>query len=715
MPSFVFQLTSDAAPPHICTTDPVGWQEMKYSLVRDTKYHGVAFEVSLQLTFVKAAGNYIKTLYEAYGPEVAIRLTVFEQNPNELRFEEVHTGRLDMTTYKALPVGVSVTVAETTLASKLQNQDDVQVDLLSPVALSGSALPAASPAVAVLHSQQLPKRFEAVMGTTPTAAYSGIIFDSDSRGSVLYFGFGEVKKNEFNFPITSTLTDSNDEPIAAFPITEAGAYTFDLRIRFKDSIHREGSNGDFDKVQIRVYFRVNNGAPQQLAAYVDNDVDGPVDAVLDGTYQGVHALAAGDRVYLYAFQQVQDVHGNVLTGSYQFSNQITVLSGSYLRISATTTTAATSCNGVLVHEAYQRVLSSMTGQNNIFYSDYFGRTDSTPAYAVDGSGALRMVTNGYWLSGFPISTSTPPAEGEVDYRKGLFCSLSDLFSSTDATDCLGMSTELVNGRPVVRIEPRAFYYPTSVVLALGSVTELSKSVAPEHLYGTAEVGFTTWKPAANETLEFNGKRSYTLPLTITKNSYTALSPYIGGGYLIEEARRNRFDLATAQDSKADDNNYLICLRRSGGLLVAERDEAFAEVTGIPNPSTAYNLRLSPGRSLRRHGAFLQPTLYRRPAAKVRAGAVEGFNSLSTQLTTETTPVDERADVLAAELPARLFAGEVYEFTVQLRWAQLKSLRARPYGRISFLDNLGQRLSGYLQRLDYSPATRRAEFKLLRAD
>ena len=747
MAPLIFQLTSDALAPLQLATDPIGWDGLKYLWERSLKYHGVAFSVSSELTFVKAAAAYLRTVYEggtdstgraiaARGVEGLVTLTVFEQNPNELQPEEIYRGRVDFTTYASSEAGVSVSCKETGFTTALLTRTGTAVDLLGNQSLTGLALPAYAPTLATLHSRQTLQRFELRRTTADNAPQPGIISDlilntkGDPENSLLFF-FGmdaEPLINELGIAPFATGPESGDSysPINLpfYTATAAGTHTIELRLNTTVHLYHSVA-GKFEKVNIKYHFR-KNGDPATATdlipplgqsapfaeqpsgiAYINQYYE-----LNTGVHTFVEPMVAGDRLYLYG-----EVYLHQWTAS-SYTMQVTCAMGvgSYLKVSAPTTTPATTCPGLLVHEAFTRICEAATDTRDAFYSDYFGRTDTRRPYLANGPGALRLLTSGFQLRGFPLPASPAPATGEIDPRKSLALSFDDLYAGCDATDCLGMGIEARNGRPVVRVEPRGYFYQPTETLRLGRVTDLKKRVYPDGLYNEAAVGYAHWQSgAANGLDEFNGRRTYALPLTQSRKIYTAISPLNAAGYLIEEARRERFIAGATKEGRADAEPFVICLRPTATGYVSEQREAFVgPIAGILSPDTAYNLRLSPGRMLRAHAPYLRAGLAAQAGKRLLLGAVEGNAHLLSQLLTEPAPLDEFTSPALADLPAAVWLAETYEFTARVRRGQMRELRRAPYGLVSFLDSAGTRKSGYLLRAERTPQGGRTAFTLLRA-
>lgn len=738
MAPLIFLLTSDALAPLQLATEPIGWDAMKYLFVRDLKYHGVTLSVSAELTFVKQAAAYLRTVYEggvdaqggvvpAGGVEGLVTLTVYEQNPNELRPEEIYRGRIDFTSYESTERGVSCRCKESGFTTQLLTRMGTAVDLLGNESLSGVALPPHPPVTATLHSQQTLQRYEATQVATPDNYSQDTVTQSEIEGQSILWrtGFPNEKINEFDVPGGfGSYQGDRYSPVNTpfYTAKEIGLFTLDIAYQQEFRFVAPTTYRVTTRHELRVNRVAGAGEIHFLLGVESQD---HYQGVGPSTYTDTIApqsfalqLGIGDQVFLYTEITI----GGLPTGTLTYSINVAAryLAGSYCRMRAVTTTRATTTPGLLVHEALSRCAEACTDQRYALYSDYFGHPAAQVPYAATGPGALRLLTSGFQLRGFPLpkGTADPQLTAVSDARKSMAISFEELYTGLDAIDCLGLGIETRNGRPVVRIEPRPYFYPATETLRLGAVTDLKKSVYPGLLYNEATAGYAHWQSGADNGLdEFNGLRTYALPLTQYKQAYTLVSKLNAAGYLIEATRRQRYIEGATKEGQADAEPFLIAvLPAVAGRYPAERGEYMVPgaTLGILSPETAYNQRLSPGRMLFNHGPWLRAGLAAQTSKRLLLTKSEGNAHYVSQRIGDAAPLDEFAPVAVSDLPAPLVLAETYEFTARVRRGQMEQLRRAPYGRVSFLDSAGTRKSGYLLRAERTPQGGKTTFTLLRA-
>ena len=744
-----FLLTSDLLASYQCDPAPVGYANLRWLWQRDERFHGVSFTGSTDLTFWKRGGAYLRTLYDggtledgtiipAQGIEAVAALTIFERDPNEFRTDEALRMRVDFTQLRSSESGVAVKLKQLGFQTTLLARADTAIDLLPAFglgkSLGGVYLPNYTPTQVQMHSQVLRLKYEATSKADKELS-PGNMFGSDdddpSHQQILYFGFDSQVVNDLALePFGGGFVAGDANTVTPiYRAKENGTFVLDLALYAQVEAHT-GTGvpfmRQFTEVGASIFLRTEIGGvrsevrlqPEIAVGNLDGDYVGDISVA---PTQFIIQLQVGDSIALYGSYYVHGLNGGRFD-PYQATITATMKPGSYLRITADSTTEPTSCRGLLPYEALSRIVDSITDASGGFYSEYFGRTDSLPAYAMDGPGSLALLTNGFGLRGYPLPSdglAKPIGEGETDPRKPLTASFNELYTGLDAIHCLGAGFEQRNGKPTLRIEPRSYFFQPTVTLELGAVQGLVKSPYTPLQYNAVEVGYQHWQSGAAVGLDaFNGQRTYSLPLTQVKATYSTLSSLNTEGYLIEGARRQPFSLSTNQEGQADQELFLIALQRplGGGFTTERAFPAFQRVEGILAKDTAYNLRYAPGRNLRRHGAWLRAGLAPQAAAgkALMRGEVAGNDKLLTQLATETTPIDEHADVPLTDLAAPYFFSETYEFTAKLRRHQVRQLTARPYGLIAFLDGSGARKQGYLLKVECEPESGKASFTLLRA-
>lgn len=728
-PRFRFTLQSDLLGARVLQTDPIGWDEVGISLHRDTIRHGLTTQYSVELGFVKDGRAYLQRMYEAAGIEADVRLIIEQYDPNAFRWKPYYRGRVNLITRELTDLEFRANIENEDFTQRFLNRGTVPVDLLGNRSVSGSAGSTAPLTTVELHSRQVVKRYEASQTGTSTLE-SGFMYgdeDDASREQVLYFGFDTPKANEFGLGAVNGGFVAGDA-FTAVPIytaKENGTFDVDLALYLK--IHAGVDAGqDFEKVDAKCHFRIN-GDPT-TATRLQPDISVRAVRTYDGTIQVAPRtftvnLTVGDQVFLYATYWVHEV-GGVSTGiRYRATITATMQPGSYFKMRAQTSTPATPCVGLLVYEALDRLCQALTDEPDAFRSTYFGRTDTRQPQPFDGPGALTMLTSGFQLRGFPLPSAPPPVAPAKDTRKSLYATWQDLYGALSAAHWLGYGLETnEQGKPVVRVEPAPYFYPTRVALDLTLETpdrpaltfSVTSKELPDRYYQSVEFGYEAWQAEqVNGLDEANTKRKWTTPLTQVDSTYSQVSKYATSAQLLELTRRQRYVDSDSLDSRSDNNNFLVCLlRRLGGGFETERNQFFAKLDGVLDPASIYNARRTPARNLRRHGAAIRAGLEALPSGYVRFAFGEGNNELVSQLATEAVPVAEKGDIRVSELEAPLWRPYSDSFTAPLTRQQLQTLLADPLGRIRYYNTRRQLREGWILDFKHDGKEQKASFTLL---
>lgn len=729
-PRFRYTLDSELLGPHVCATDPVGWDQVGLSLHRDPKTHGLTTQYSVQLGFVKDARAYLQRAYDAARIEAAVYVLIEQLDPNSFRFERYYRGRVNFVGAVFGRLDVKVNVENEDFTQQFLNRETAVVDLLGSTSVGGRVLAAPVPQALTLHSRAIVLRFDgAVPGPLPLRTLPGTVSDNASRSQTFYFGYSTIASNEIGLQQITGGCVSGDaySAVPIFTAPDTGTYEVELGGELDIAIANTGDpDASFGAVDIKFHYRLN-GDPSTATVLA---LSGPT-FPLGGRrltllpLQRTHELVPGDRLYLYGEIYVHDITDPGLT-NYQFQVTVTELPGTYLRIRATTKTDPTPCVGLLAYEVFDRLASALTEQPMALRSTYFGRPDCREPQPNDGPGALAFVTSGFQLRGFPLRSALRPPGDAPDPRKSLFASWREAYDAFDAVHALGIGqeTDARTGQPLLRVEHFSYFYPATVVLDFTlpgpggrpapALAVTTKPAADRH-FQRLEFGYAAWQAEqVNGLQEANSKRQWTTPLTQVNATYSKVSAYATSGLLLEVARRQRYADSDTTDNRQDNNNFIISLlRRPDGSFETERNQRFEQLSGVLDPGSIYNARLTPARNLRRHGALVRAGLEPAGTRLVRFAFGEGNNSLVSRLLGETDEIAEAADVLVSALPAPLWWAENDAVAgAPVSRAQVQALLALPHGRVRYYDEARRVREGWILDFKHNPREQTGDFTLL---
>lgn len=699
---------------------PEGWDAIESHIERVKGLHGVRVDFTLDLKFVKDGFDRISTIYETFGIQANVLIFVYEASRLGFHYNLVYTGTLAYEKWVVtdFPRSGTANIDFIGFTHKFLNSEDTEVNLHSTTGVHGKPMTGLKTVDIEMHSQAIHQGFDGAKEVSSSAITFMVQDDSFSPATQLFtFGFDKVESNELGVYEAGDgwLNEVSDAPI----LDSKGSGSFTLKININGEVWASHASeddrnlkGDFKGMEVKILFRKNDEEPIELFQEKNSNVIGNHTIYYNVKRDVTVDLEIGDKIYLQGWLQITE-RTSPFPGLWHFKAEHTFSKGSSLKIGASTTTESSIAQGVLVHEAFDRICESITGYPKSFYSEFFGRTDSHGfQYKEDGPASLMAILNGFALRGFPQDYD--PAEADPEkLKRYLHTSFKELFEAMDAIYCLGVGIEKVEGVDVVRVEPREYFYNTSqVAVQLGKVSKLKKSVASDFYYKEVLAGYSDWKiEDVNGLNEFNASQTWTTPVTRTKNRYEAICSYIASGYRIEKVRRQRYSISDTTDTGDDSKIFVVMLTRDGYGFRSATNEGVSEISGVDDPASVYNLRICPANMVKNHLRELSSSFY-----KVTTGLVfnkgEGNYKMS-YTTTEGVVTRNGVDIPREEIGDAYFIPEHYEFEAPLRQFDMKTIRENPYAMIKFMDSSGAILAGHLLELKHSAKDQLGEFKLLR--
>jgi hypothetical protein len=667
--------------------DPLGWDSLGRTLERDMKTHGVMFSYSPKLKFIKDGRDFIASRYETLGIEANITLIIYRKNEVTRYWDVYYTGRLNLTKLKVTPTTAECNVDQTGFTQLFKNSQDIKQNISENGTLD---IP--------LHSRTIKR-------------VSNSLINENGVGNL------NVGTHYVSLPIRANKENDLAElfeydpgfsaldPVAFakynYLLKEGGQYTFNFTIQytFTSSLDRiwnvkwyitTGKIGGYTTTQIGTTQTVSGGS------------------ILNGAQSGVvnRTLQPEDEVYIYGVLEVTSIIGsgsntvNFLTLFNPFLEPVVDGMLTAINITGLTTFPASVAKGVLLYEAFERVITkNLSVPTNRFRSNYFGRTDR--GYAQDGEGAIRSIHSGKSIRGFNI-TDNP-----------VYINFKDLLESFQAIDGIGVGIQYINGIETVVVEKLDYFYNPTKICTIDFVRDIEKEVADELYYNELIFKYPEWNNEfVNNLDEFNSTREFVLPITQVKRRLQMMSAIIASGYTIEFVRRKPVTLGSTTDEDRDNFNFVVQLIRDGADYEPEKNAGIT-ISNVIDPATVYNARLSPMRCILRNGQMIRSGLFKRDSANINLAFGEGNTRLQTTLTGGTL-VNETT-VPVASLGKPLWIPEFYSFKAPFKQEYQEALEANPYGYIEFSTDGKTRKKGYVVKIDPEADSELTSFKLLKAN
>lgn len=712
--------------------------ELSLVLARSTVYHGIQKTVGVNVKFIKDGYDYIKSVYETFGISAEITFTIHELNKQINDYRLFFEGKINLENYRIDNIEVSVGIEEVGLVQKFTNNDEVQVNLQNLISMGDVAIPPFTRETVdlSLHSKTISKKL--VGESSPEESMIQLPWQNIVDGSPLP-GF-ESEKEHWRYsslgfyPSISELSDvslfgtiiTEDIPAPFYQVKEPGIHTFKFNfnayfaiegwmdlLKLKHCDYYFDGGGVFDTTIIRLVLRVTTAEAVITDTVLFEEEKGRCGNRLHEVNLTNFAptvppmdLNLDDEVTIYAelycFSRFMREPQDRLV-VYLFSAWLK--EGSTMEVKALTQSPVptSTADSLLNFETAARILQSITDQPDPFRSTLFGRTDSQPyAYDQDGDASLIAISNGFQIRQFPLD------------QKPIYASFKEWYETMDALYNVGVGIE---DNKIV-CERKEYFYSPVVIWSFDNV-EYSKSVAREYFFNEFENGFSRWEnEEVNGLDEFNSKRQWAIPMPAIKNRLSKLAPYMGSGYAIEFTRRKTFANTSTEDWKYDNDNFVISVVRAGEGFAAKKDEGYdaAEFANILDPPTAYNLDISPKRSLKNWDYILNGCLHHEQDKKIKFAFGEANYIAESKRTDEGSTVIENENVLVSELQTALWIPEYYEFEAPINADVIQAMKTNPYGVIQFRPgSKGDYNRAFIINCKVDIENKKGMFKLLRSN
>jgi hypothetical protein len=737
--------------------DPKGLDELENELKRGDDNDGMVYEISVNLEYSKKGRRFIQQVYESGGGiEGVVTANVYEVNPNTRTPEAYYQGRVKMPNYDISETKLKTSMEQVGLQIKVVNLIETDVDLETQFSQGKAAIPATPTINTTLHAKKILKSgLSEPVSDVETAQLDVLVFNisgditgEDVEREGIAYGQIDTSKQDsteleetFQTPYAwskfeagmgqgaktvaqyKTFLQANKNPrFEIYRAKEGGVLDIKGRMTLKHQVFARNDGGDIDicgtgalgRVEILgwVEHRSNDDTILLLENIGEWNMSGCGGNERIGNFETKSyefndvALDVGSKIYVYftvrvwgSYDPPSGADGSV---AHEFRVQpdtsvgVDGLPMTYNSLANETSFRPTTAKAIMIHEALKKMCQYYTDQDDCFYSPFFGRVDSVPAYPEDGPGSLMALTNG------------SNVRGRV---KTIFANLKDAITALNTIWCISWGFETINGVQKIRIDKKEhFFNKDELTLDLGQVDGVRKIVDMRYYYSQVEIGYPKIDAGQiNGIDELNTVRRFKSPLTQAKTKFSIRSPWRASGYEIEALRRLQSE---TKDSKLDDDNFLICMRRDGINFVPEKNEDFLEVTNIFDPSSSYNLRITPAQNFIRH-AKIWAAMVLKQANKLFEFTYGELNYIAgTRRSDQGAVVNENGNVDVTGVEP-LWYPERYEFVAPLRSDEFKIIRQKPYGFIRFRDNLNVIHEGYILSITHKPEAKKGTFKLLR--
>lgn len=698
-------------------TDPINWDAADKKLIRSKKTFGVVTELSKDLEFTKDGKDFLDAAFTLMGVEADVTLEEWRNYPDKDGQYLHSTGSFDFIDYKSEKLKTKVPFTTGGLNTRIKAQLKEKFDIDKTESLKGDALSEVSKVTTDLTERKilLVSRLETSDIDRESTSFRMNFTNGNYRTASLGIPTTAVVNSDQDhiqsvFKDSSFITTPNDgEALSMFYLnndrTKNLKLSFDVYFKIKE-IKVDDLSNEFLKVDL-VRFSGGNSlnihTRETLFNISMSNING---RVVSFTATKTITLEQGESLSLQWYGG-GNFGGFLNDGDLKVDFQDTK---AVINIVEDSEYDDSQAKAVRFHEIGEKLTKILSGN---FYSRFYGRTDL--GYSDTGEFANTALSLGFWIRQFN--------------DKKLEISLDDFLMTSKTIHNTGWGIEEIEGVETLVVEDLKYFFQETTAIRLGKVSDVKREVAKEFYHSNVEVGYK--KPDGDNLYEeamgldeYNGNRGYTEPITRSDKKLSLLSPARADRYGIEFARRKPESLFPEQDTRYDQNPFVLDLKEEVTGKFTERkwqDDYELEPTGVYSPETATNLRITPRRNLERHGWFFGAGLQRYQTDKVRFSN----STLNSELTTKKTGEDAKAengDLLISDLdrprfvPMWITFNNKVDFEVnQMVYGKTKiGDREIPnfYFLVEFINEYNQKEHGYL--FDLQP-NKEGKWKLLKAN
>lgn len=671
-----------------CMNAPQGWDKQKINLIRDFTYFGVLKSLSVEFELIGDAYDFIQREYLSHGlnTDILFRLYktdyefVFEGKVNFQNFRDDRTNRR-----------FRIDIIQSAFVEKFNNSDTIKLNLLNNISLDRTPVEPVYPRPALFRGMTLQQHSE----------FEGNIYEEeDNLAKVYHHGIPfqviandnedvqAISSVELSENISSLYTQDNHIYVNSLNANQ----TVKLNLSFNVTLIRQSIFFGFEVVVKHRIILVNSNNTIASILYEKSNAMNIVSPAVnfEASYSNSVIVEPGQHIVAVCERYLGNGDTPLTQAQMEGTHELHIFYNTLaMTINIDSVAADTTHPVILPHELFSNLIAQVSGKDNAFYSEFFGRTDL--GYDADGPGAYLGIIQGDLARGVPLEETQ------------VITTFKDAFKSYDAVFNLAVRID----RDKLIIEPKDEMFSGEIIADLGEVGDLEVGPAKDFLFNSVKAGYPPIDyEAVNGRTEFNTEVQYTNSLRPAKKELDIRSVYRGDARGIEETRRLAIRTTGTKDTQYDNKIFLIDLIREGSQLITRRKEGILHTDGIFNADTAYNLRIFPGQNLLRWQRYLSIPLHRMD--KVYFFQSKEKNSGATVVTELGQSVDGEDLTL---LGSPFFMAEEKHFKGPLTMDALGGILNNPLGILRYTHK-GETFFDYVLEVDSETENKGTTYRVL---
>ena len=638
--------------------EPDGWQTDFPTIKRSQDNAGLVNKITLDISFYGSGASYLRALVENFGTEEEVVLEKWIMHATEMRMHRVYRAYLQLDEYEDKDEFVTCKAEESGILSQINTYKTEKLELGRLTALNGNVLSALStrtvpvPGKQILLVSQFNRNESNVNYVAPSA---GVVLRNATALPFDIVSSQDIKAHS----VTDFVVNVDGSP---FGPGSTGNMFYADNDRIKDLEFTIDVDFDFDISQSVGLYLVEY-SDGSLYNYVSHELlKGETGNKL--TYQGTIIRADIPAGTSYAIVAFSVLFGTI---NYTFNKlDLTITENSYF--------PATNSKVLLPYERIERLLQIITGRTDksLFYSQALGRIDL--GYTEDGDFAYLGSSSGFWARNF----------NDKEFVTSWDKTIKTFFSIKNLAFAVVKTGEL----ETIILEPLKWFYQNGPIFDFPLVaSNIERKIAKEFQYSSINIGYNKGGADYEEAMglvEVNGRHNYSLPFKRSERIYDLISPDRGDMTGYEFARRKPFNQFPTEDTRYDEDNFIMELKLVDGQLeqVLWPDLYEIEPTEIYSPNTSTNLGITPKRNLLNHGFWINGGLSIFRTQNLIFNSATGNQLLTTKVAGADT-LQEKQDYPISLLEDNRFTTRWIEFNhkVSAQFAQLLNGSTYVNGRL----------------------------------
>lgn len=642
--------------------EPIGWKDDDLELDRHKDYHGIFTNFTNNLKFTNEAKEYILNAYEIYGinEDLFLIKQVTKDNGADVVWETRYTANADFSTLVNEETTLSIKFNSNNLAELIKSHESDDFEIETEESIDDDYIGKIQTNKVEIKGRSIVTSGELVLKEEVNIASQYDYINITPVTKFISEGANRLSQTDDLFYLSENAYPLIDNPK---PITSSNMfYDFSTVTTADNTI---SIRYEIDIISLEVPNVLKNNLKIQIVR---------------ATYDGESTPAWTEQEFITILDKPDD---NIET-SYSFKDDISIVVGQndglfikyvgeYFSIKKQRLVvsevaffeSSPNLDFLFNHDLTSRLLYIITGRNDAYYSKYFGRTDL--GYTEDGDGGLIGVMSGLWARAF---------NRDSEKYKSLTISLKDNLESNHSVFNTGIGIETVNFKERIREEDLKYFYQNEVAVRLPfQISKVKRTVDKDLFFSGMSFGYD--KAGDYEDSmgldEPNTRTDYVTPIRKSTKKFIKTSKIRTDEYGMELARRKPQLTFPDEDTRYDEGNWFLDLKRVDGALGYEQREGYTDglditdrlqelPTGIHSPETYRSMHFTPLRMLFRHAWVFRSGMEKYLNKVIKYISAVSNSQLTTWTIGDSQPYAENDDIDISKLERSRFLPEIVEFT-----------------------------------------------------